>query len=676
MQSGNVMHKPISGKTPAYQLMSIGVIVLAIFALYAPAIRLMLFHDDAANIVWMNAFNMLSIFSMAGQTGASARPVVNLLWVLTREVFGWYIPAIIHAWNVWLHVLNTALVAALALRLGRRFHIRGLLFPALSALIFGLFPFSYQAVLWAGAIYHPVLTLFGLSAVHAYLTARHRNQPAWWLLCIAFLALACLSHEAGFMFGPLIVTMELVMSVAGQRPVRLRAIAIGVLCLIYPLQYRLLRPDSWGLSQIRSLATLSSRLVSNIPYVLQAMISWLIVLLRSWIGLAPYNALIVSAMFVVIVPLTLVWLVKRRNFALGLLALAWWFTLSVPSLILSEGYLPMSPRLLYAPSVGIALFWAGALALLLQNLRQRVVQVIAVLPVVIILGWCVPYVADRMNETARLTPAMTMINTDLRASSPAAKVLYINMPYYSAPAYPAFLIGAEGMPIFQSDNIPAWTWLATVSGTRRDTSYVRHNISLTRGTHFVYGIPGPIVNDIALRQAILASNYIYRFDYDSPGLRARRLAVIGNDRTSAPPLARFEQGALDVALRQAKATMCEQFVALDLTWSDVRDVHQPLGVFVHGIDHLGQQAIVADRDLLEGYLPLDQVPADRVITETRRIELPSGIAPLKEFQIGVYLRANGNRLTTLRADGSAWVGDAVNVPLGPYSPAVCRRSGG
>lgn len=147
MQSGNVMHKPISGKTPAYQLMSIGVIVLAIFALYAPAIRLMLFHDDAANIVWMNAFNMLSIFSMAGQTGASARPVVNLLWVLTREVFGWYIPAIIHAWNVWLHVLNTALVAALALRLGRRFHIRGLLFPALSALIFGLFPFSYQAVL-------------------------------------------------------------------------------------------------------------------------------------------------------------------------------------------------------------------------------------------------------------------------------------------------------------------------------------------------------------------------------------------------------------------------------------------------------------------------------------------------------------------------------------------------
>jgi len=64
-----------------------------------------------------------------------------------------------------------------------------------------------------------------------------------------------------------------------------------------------------------------------------------------------------------------------------------------------------------------------------------------------------------------------------------------------------------------------------------------------------------------------------------------------------------------------------------------------------------------------------------VITETRKIDIPSGTTPLQEVQLGAYLRDNGNRLTALRADGSAWEGDSVRVPLSTDNTILCHRIG-
>ena len=653
-------------KTQHWYLIGMGVALLGVFALYAPSLRLMLIHDDAANIAWMNNFNLLTVFSVDVSKGATPRPIANALWILTRELFDWYVPGLIHAWNVWFQVLNTALVAALALRIGRRLGIRGRVFPILSALIFGLFPFSYQAVLWAGAIYHPVLAAGGLCTMHIYLTARQQNRVLWWVAVATSLALTCLAHETGFMFGPLIAATELLFVCAGKRPLRVAAFVIGALSLSYPLLYRLLLPTMWGVSQQQDVSVLLNHAVANAPYIMQAVVSWTIILLRTWIGLTQSSPMIVTALFIFSVGPALIGLARRKAFTIGLMAIGWWAALSVPLIILETSYLQISPRLLYTAAVGIALFWGSVTTLLLQRLRRRLPQAALALLVVVILAWCVPYVTDRMNETARLTPAMTMIDAELRTSDPASKVLLINVPEWSAPSYPAFLIGAEGMPLFQRADIPAWTWIAAIRGLQRDTTYVRHDISLTRGERYFYGIPGPTINDTVLRAKILASNYIYRFDYDSPGLRVRRLAILEKDPAHSPLiLASFSENDARVSLRAAQAASCQAVVTVDLTWADVEGLTQPAGVFVHGLDAQNQQVAVADRDLVDGYLPLEMVPNGVVVTETRIITAPLTVASMTQLRVGVYNRVNGQRFTATQANGTAWDGDEVVLPIQP-----------
>jgi len=97
-----------------YSLLST-LLLLAVFALYAPALGVALLHDDAANAFWLQPQRWANLFAFdAAAGGAAARPLANALWLLTRDLFGWFSPPIIHAWNIWLHVLNTALVWALA----------------------------------------------------------------------------------------------------------------------------------------------------------------------------------------------------------------------------------------------------------------------------------------------------------------------------------------------------------------------------------------------------------------------------------------------------------------------------------------------------------------------------------------------------------------------------------
>ena len=221
------------------------------------------------------------------------------------------------------------------------------------------------------------------------------------------------------------------------------------------------------------------------------------------------------------------------------------------------------------------------------------------------------------------------------------------------------------MPIFQSAGAPPWTWLAANSGTRRTMTYVRHDISLTRGDHFFYGIPGEIVNDVVLRRDILASNYIYRFDYDSPGLRVRRLAIIQmSTQNGLPGLAMLSQGTAKVSIQKAQAYLCQGAVHLDITWAGVQKLMQSAGVFVHGISTQGQQVFVADRDLLEGYLPLDVVPSGVTISETRVINTTPDNPAVSEIRLGVYSRVNGERFTATQDTGVRWDGDEVVIPVG------------
>ena len=75
------------------------------------------------------------------------------------------------------------------------------------------------------------------------------------------------------------------------------------------------------------------------------------------------------------------------------------------------------------------------------------------------------------------------------------------------------------------------------------------------------------------------------------------------------------------------------------------------------------QVAVADRDLIDGYLPLEMVPAGVAITETRMITSAQGTAPVTQLRIGLYNRVNGERFSAVQSNGQGWDGNEVVIAV-------------
>ena len=652
-------------------------IVLCVFAIYAGSLQLVAVHDDVVNLDAISHRSLLQLFDLRPYGTGYYRPMSFVPWVITRDLFGWYQPTVLYAWNLSCEILNIALIAALASRLGRLFGIRSRVLPVAVALIFGLFPFNYQPVLWAGALPHPLAAFFGLLALHAFLTCRLKSaahlsaiQKAFWVaLSIILLAGSFLSAEEGYAFGLFMLLIEAVNVLRHRQRPQLAVLLPAGLALIYvPLYTFFIRPAWMHISGQAPSASVNDVLAS-LTYQAQGMVYWWIILLRPVIGLPANRQLIVLGLLVTTCLVGLVMLWIKRLWAHGLVGLGWWAVAIVPSLfLLSPDYVLVSPRLLYIASMGVSLFLGAIVASLVLILRRRVLQALLWLMLVPLFLWCASYLSNWVMATSRYSAALRVIDRDTRISAPSARVLLINVPAWETPTVPQFLIGNESLPLFQS-NI-----LAAVSGTQRELIVARHDISLRKseGLSFFYPPIGRPIDDTALREAILKSDLIFKFDQDPPGLRARLIGRIDKRRTETGGLAFFTDNNAQELVDEAHAYRCGDEVRLDLSWSVVKDVHEPVGIFVHGLDAAGQQVVTADRDLLDGYLPLDLVPPAITITETRLIRLPPHAGDVVSFSIGVYTRSQSRRFTATRPDGTHWADDALSLPV-EDNPAECRR---
>jgi len=700
------------------------------FALYAPSVRLMPLHDDAHIIARIHAVSLLDIFKPESSGGVEYRPAGTMFWILTRDLFGWFVPGLLHFWNVLFHVLNVALVAALVKRLMVYFRDRpdqgNLTRPPLIAALFALFPLSYQAVI-AGGIYHPAMLLFGLAAVHAYLHFRQQHTLIGLAVCMLTLAAACLSHEAGFMFGPLIALVEVVIALSPRisanaclhrrpqhdRPrtgveiigrVQPLAGALAFISLLYPVGYRLLVNTMW--TPARGMLTSdTSGVLDKLLYYTQGLAWWVIAPLRPLFGSFELNtpsrvALILGTVGLIALGLGL----ARRGgqLRLALFGLVWWLITLAPLVAaLPLNYVTDTPRLMYVPSVGLAFFWGAALTPAIARSRRFVLNRAPLVIAGIMLAWSTTYISARLEEVTRLTPAFKLIGTHLEDSPPDLKVALVNPPFLLVPVQPSFLFGREGFSLWEPNPGygPVGNWLAATTGNYRTASAVRHIASLTdrnpytdepdksftlgRGDgRFKYGVFAPAVDDPMLRQTMLASDLTFRFDYDAPGLRLRRVARVQpiTARAGVQPMATFaptgaaiRAGAL-VELISGSTARCDGHVRVTLAWHNRGGPFEPTAVFVHGIDAQGQQLFAADKDLLDGVLPINALPRDLLVTETREIADPTSSAQVQQVRVGLYSLSDATRFAATRAEGGVWAGGEVILSVtedGRGANAVC-----
>ncbi len=672
------------------------IVLLLAFGLYAGAVGLMPFHDDAVLMPAINNRTLLTIWENRPYGDGHHRPMSYVPWLLTRDVFGWFAPSILHWWNLAAHALNTALVGALARRLTRGQGLR--LAPPLAMLIFAAAPLSYEAVLWASALVHPLMTLFGQSALHAALYARKSagglRRALSYGLAAMLLLLACTSHEMGFIFGVAIVWLEALAAIQERRRLNWSAAALAAIGLAYALNYRFRLITKWTDPSTRDYARGPFEWLANSAWQAQSLVALPVRALRE-LGVAPAGgdgafAPIMTVLALAVMLVSLALLLARRPARLAALsALGLWAICAAPSaLLLTQDYVWSSPRMSYAPAAGAAVFWSVALCSTLQRVRgtglRRALTGAGLAAACAAALWNAHYVRARLIESLRLTPVLRAIDADLRASAPDARLLLINSSFVNLATRPAFWLGREGMPIWEYGykivEGPLWAWPAALSNIRRETQNVRHEPSLsdrdrdlvgpeyffTRGSSqpFRYGVFGELTDDGGLRNALLRSDIAYRFEYDPPGFRATRvwLRAPGITTATAPALATFAAGRSRIDLLRARAWTCGAHSYLAVSWRLASAPDSSAAVFVHGYDK-GAQVLSADRDPAGGHVPIELLPPGQVISETRELRPePDDAQPLTELRLGVYDRATGARFAALRAEG-AWPGDEVVVPV-------------
>ncbi len=650
---------------------------LIAFALYAESVSVMPLHDDSHILARIRELGLFEVFLPDSSGGVEYRPAGTLFWMITRALSGGFVPGLLHMWNIMFHTANTALVEALfggmsaapARHAGPATHARR---AALAGLLFATFPLSYQAII-AGAIYHPAMMFYGLAALVVWLRTRRLALP------LILIMAAALSHEAGFIFGPLLLLVEYAAPAAKRAPDK-RVLA-GLLILAWPVAYRLLLRTMWTPAS-GMLTTGVTDLAPKLAYYIHGLL-WPLALLLQLAGFAaPAPAWLLLGLAAAGGGIALCDSpANRRMAAAGLL---WWLIAIAPNIAaLPLHYVTDTPRLMYVSSAGAAIFWVAVF-----GSAWRYTPALARLGLVAALicaaAWSARYIRARQTEVIRLSRPFQMITADLRQAPDNARVLLINPPFVMLPARPSFDIGREGFSLWEPGNAygPIANWLASMGGrpvagaalldeatlSDRNPDQSFEDRAFTRGGEFLYGVFGERAGAEALRGMIGEATYVYRFEYDRPGLRLITIAAPARDMPNpGAPMARMRDGGFEFDI-SAAAIQCPGYLLLDTYWRRVSGPGPgPVNVFAHAYSDAGVDLYAADKNPYDGLLRPDQLPQGIVIHEQREIRQPPGGAPVSALRIGLYRSSDGGRLRTLRANGQLWEGEEIRLPVGGAS---------
>ncbi|MBN1285002.1 MAG: hypothetical protein JXB47_06370 [Anaerolineae bacterium] len=595
-------------------------------ALYRRVIALPFFHDDVMVLRALSQQSLADIW-WSSPLLPYYRPLSYLPWKLMQAASGRADPFLAHVLVLSIHLVNTALVGALARRLAppARRDAAG----ALAALLFAVFPFSYQVVAWTSAIPHVLVTLGMLGAVLAALRWRRTGQARLMLAVWAGAFLATFAHENGVLALPFVMAALCVGGAPekGRRGSAARLVLpVAAMAAWYVVGWLSAPKTTAGPSlSIESAA-------QNLAYFSQGLAHPVSMpggaLVRQ--GANDLTAALGLGVLGIVILVAALW--RRR----GMWALLWYALALGPSaLLLGFHYVVDAPRLMYLPSVGAALAWACALAGPDNAGRRRVWGGVSAAALIALAGaW---FVTGRMALYGRMDSFYDAVNR-FAAREPAGPAVSLNTPAWIAYHDSVYALGHEGVA-FLADYMTPGDFIWANTGAELEVTAVRVG-ALVHPTSYWVGYQGAEVDFDWLQ--VRAPAYYQMVAVDD----AMTLYAAWHETTPAgEPLAVFDNGMTLVG-----GGLDDGYVILH--WRAAQPVDET--VFVHALCD-GARVAQADGP------PLDWGSA--AWREVRQLVLPPGVgrACLRVY-VGLYDAANGARSAAHDAAGAPFPDDAALLP--------------
>ncbi len=501
----------------------------------------------------------------------------------------------------------------------------------ISALIFAIYPLSYQAVAWQ-APQQPIATLAVFIALLAAERYLQREQRRYLAASIAAYAFGLLFQESTL---PYVVAFIWLAYLNRSRTRSFRQQVWPMLHLVLAAAYFII----W-LNVPRQAGVTGRGLQLNVlAYGLQAIVFPLANLFSGTLIDMPVATLTLGFAAITLLLLIGVW--HARGWRAALFGAAWIGAGLLPMVVgLSWSYVRIASRLLYPASLGIAVVWASCIAGLWGKPSWR--RALSLGPAVIVATVSIGQWAQLQNLYMMGTQYLDQTIVTLEKSRDQ-KVVFINYPdrieLRPAP-YPLGNWGLILAPVVQ--NLADYA-LAKVGVSGSDLSLSAFQIGAAeRGVwpHDVYtrgeDTPAEKIYEMAAQaDRVLITDYL-----PDGQLRLREVGAIRSTDAATSVLASFESAAqlIDASTEPT----------LTLTWRTLKPLSADTTIFVH-LWKDGAFVSAFDGDSLGGLIPPDVWHPGDSISDVRFIDnLPPGEY---EVRVGLYRRGEGARYAATTANG-------------------------
>lgn len=527
----------------------------------------------------------------------------------------------------------------------------------LTALLFALSPFAYQAVAWQ-APQQPLTVMWILLAVvaaHQYLRRRHLR---WLTLSLVAYGAALLFQESALPF--VVVFFWLATSRPSPSPDR-RTSRPGAGLRFWPLLHLALAATYlviWLNVPRAGNVTGAGFQLPVLGYLLQGIVFPVAALTVSLLREAALINLI--SLYGLATLLGMLGLWRQTTWRVALLTLVWIGAGLLPLYAgLSWAYVEVGSRLLYPASLGIALLWAGWIAPLVGGGRGWVRFGSGAL-LVGILGLCL-FQWSQFQQLYQRGTAHLRRTVEALSAAPDQHLLFINYPdrleIYPAP-YPLGVWGLTLAPVVQ--NLADYA-LAYQGQSASDESRSVFLVGAAERAAWPYRVfmRGSDTPPADVYHSALQSDQVYVTDYLPSGdLRLRAVgAVRGIDPVESPPLASFGVAA---QLAEASVQFDELGPLLQLTWLCQQPLREGDTIFVH-LWQAGAFVGAADGDSLGGVLPVSVWQPGTRIIDRRPLYFPTLPPGTYEIRVGLYSRWDNGRYPALAPTGGRFPDDEVPV---------------